>query len=161
KAGDLKGLVPNREHVLRIQERLYGKDHREAAGERLALGLARLKAAMTAAQLAKLAEADKKATRTGEFYRARKYEDALPVAREVIAIRTDLLGADHPRTAAVQANLAMFLTELERTAEAEKAYAQALTAFRKHLPEEHPEYAILLLNLASLYQQQGKLDKAL
>jgi CHAT domain-containing protein/Tfp pilus assembly protein PilF len=161
KAGDLKGMVPTREHLLRIKERFHGKDHWEAAGERLALGLVRLKADMTAAQLAKLAEVDKKAARTAELYRARKYEEAIRVAREVIATRTELLGADHPRTAAVQANLAMFLTELGRTGAAEKAYAGALKAFRKHLPEEHPEYAILLLNLASLYQQQGRLDKAL
>ncbi|MGB0526038.1 MAG: CHAT domain-containing protein, partial [Flammeovirgaceae bacterium] len=57
-------------------------------------------------------------------------------------------------------NLASLYKSMNKLAEAEPLYEQALKIKRKYLGEAHPEYAISLNNLAALYEERKAYKKA-
>jgi len=70
--------------------------------------------------------------------------------RRVAEIREQRYGFDHPAYLKALGNVAMILARQKRFEEAEVVGRQHVTALRRVLGEEHPEYATTLSNLALL-----------
>ena len=96
------------------------------------------------------------------LYRAQgKYDQALPLYEEALALRGRVLGQDHPNYAQSLNNLALLYDSQGKYDQALPLYEKALALIGRVLGQEHPDYAQSLNNLAALYDSQGKYDQAL
>src|SRR6202043_1736693 len=94
------------------------------------------------------------------LYRAGKYQEAIPIAQQVLEIREKINGPDHPYTATSLNNLAELYRAMGDYAKAEPLFQQALQIYQKALGPEHPDVATILNNLATFYQGMGAYEKA-
>ena len=95
-----------------------------------------------------------------ELYRAGRYQEAIPLAEEVLAIRQEQLGQNHPDVAQSLNNLAELYKAQGRYSEAEPLHQESLTIRREQLGDRHPSVATSLNNLAGLYRLQGRYGEA-
>nr|WP_187329212.1 CHAT domain-containing tetratricopeptide repeat protein [Halomicronema hongdechloris] len=95
-----------------------------------------------------------------ELYQAGRYQEAIPLAEEALAIRRQQLGERHPDVAASLNNLAALYEAQGRYGEAEPLYQESLAIRRQQLGERHPAVAQSLNNLALLYVAQGRYGEA-
>jgi CHAT domain-containing protein/Tfp pilus assembly protein PilF len=109
---------------------------------------------------AQSSEADGLTKRAIELYQEGKYAEAVPLARQALAIYEKTLGPDHPAVAAALNNLASFYDDEGKSAEAEPLLKRALAIDEKALGPEHRKVAITLNNLAELYRKQGHYAEA-
>jgi tetratricopeptide (TPR) repeat protein/CHAT domain-containing protein len=94
------------------------------------------------------------------FYHQGKYQEAIPLAEKLLAIRKRTLGPEHPDTAASLNDLAELYRAIGAYERAELLFQQALHIDQKVLGPEHPATAVDLNDLAELYQDVGAYDKA-
>jgi CHAT domain-containing protein len=107
-----------------------------------------------------LAEAKKLHDQVLELYQQGKYNEAIPLAKKVLAICKQVLGDNHPLTAQSLNDLARLYKSQGRYAEAEPLYKQALAICKQQLGDNHPDTATSLNNLAELYRYQGRYSEA-
>ncbi|MCA2645877.1 MAG: tetratricopeptide repeat protein [Microcystis sp. M069S2] len=107
-----------------------------------------------------LAEAERLNQQVIQLYQQGKYNEAIPLAEQALAIRKKVLGDNHPDTAQSLNNLAELYTVQGRYSEAEPLYKQALAIIKQQLGDNHPYTATSLNNLALLYQSQGRYSEA-
>jgi tetratricopeptide (TPR) repeat protein len=88
------------------------------------------------------------------------YEAAEPLYRRSLAIREQVLGPDHPATAASLNNLAELYRSQGQYEAAEPLYRRALAIDEQILGPDHPATATSLHNLAGLYESQGQYEAA-
>lgn len=86
--------------------------------------------------------------------------EAEPLLRRSLDIREQVLGADHPDTAASLNNLALLYKSQGRYGEAEPLYRRSLDIREQALGADHPSTASSLNNLAGLYRSQGRYGEA-
>lgn len=84
-----------------------------------------------------------------------RVDEALPVARRVVAMRTESLGAADARTLTALSGLATVLTAAGQFGEAERLYRQILNG-RKQASASDGEMAILQTNLAFVLDKLGR-----
>jgi len=89
-----------------------------------------------------------------------QYAQAEGHYRSALALRRNLLGAEHLDVAASLNNLASVLDNQGKYDEAERLYQQVLTLRQKQLGDEHPDVASSLNNLAFVLDRQGKYGEA-
>lgn len=90
-----------------------------------------------------------------DLYGKGRYAEALPLARESLAIREKRQGPDHPSTSASLGNLALVLEELGEYEEAKALLLRALSICERVLGPDHPSTGTSASNLASLLQEMG------
>lgn len=96
----------------------------------------------------------------GILHAQRRYAEAEAPARESVAIRTRLHGADDLRVAADEAALASILVGIGKFDEAAALYERShAICLREHGPQHH-EIAVSFNNQAALHQACGRLDEA-
>ncbi len=115
---------------------------------------------LTSEQKQKLAEAEKLNDRVVKLYQQGKYDEAISLSQQALAIKTEVLGKKHPVIAQSLNNLALLYDSQRNYAAAEPLYQQALAIRKEMLGEKHPDTAISLNNLAGLYESQGKYNDA-
>ena len=98
-----------------------------------------------------LDEAKQLNQKASELYKAGKYNEAIPYAKQVLEIYEKILGKDHPNVATSLNNLAGLYKVIGRYSEAEPLYKRSLEIREKALGREHPSVAQSLDNLAGLY----------
>jgi Tfp pilus assembly protein PilF len=76
------------------------------------------------------------------------------------AIFENVLGPDHPRSAATLSNLAWVLSEQGEFARARPLFNRALTTYEKALGPEHPDTNRVRSNLAALRLAAGCTDRS-
>ncbi len=91
---------------------------------------------------------------------AGRYEEAIPIAREVLQIREKADGPEHVKTAVSLNTLAELYRATGDHANAKPLYQRALAIKEKALGLEHPSTATSLNNLAELYSAMGDYAKA-
>jgi len=89
-----------------------------------------------------------------------KYADATTPAREALALRERLLGADHPDVAEALNALALVLQYQGLHAEAHALFVRSLALQEKALGPDHPSLATAVNNLGALLQDEGKFAEA-
>lgn len=90
----------------------------------------------------------------------RKFEQSMSVHREVLEIRSQILGNTHLDTLATKSNLAMALLDLGKIEEAEAHMQEVYEQRRRQLGREHPWTLWALCYLAKVYIASGHLKKA-
>ena len=98
-----------------------------------------------------------------ELLQAGRYQEAIPLAEEVLAIRRELWGEHDsllPFLGPSLSNLARLYQNQGRYSEAEPLFQETLAIFREQRGEGHPDVATSLNNLALLYQDQGRYGEA-
>nr|WP_253852102.1 tetratricopeptide repeat protein [Microcystis aeruginosa] len=108
----------------------------------------------------KLAEAEKLTQQVIQLYQQGKYNEAIPLAQQALAIRKQQLGDNHPLTVAILNSLAALYYSQGRYSDAEPLFKQALAIIKQQLGDNHPLTATSLNNLALLYQSQGRYSEA-
>ncbi|WP_287698123.1 CHAT domain-containing protein [Microcystis sp. M44BS1] len=109
----------------------------------------------------KLAEAERLNQQVIQLYQQGKYNEAIPLAQQALAIWKQQLGDNHPLIATSLNNLAALYYSQGRYSEAEPLYKQALAIHKQQLGDNHPLTAASLNNLAALYQSQDDIPQAI
>ena len=112
------------------------------------------------AKAERAAEIDSLSRQVVELYQAGKYEQAIPIARQLLEINEKIKGPEHPDTAGSLNNLAALYYAMGEYAKVEPLYRRALTIYEKALGAEHPSTASSLNNLAEHYRALGDFAKA-
>jgi CHAT domain-containing protein/Flp pilus assembly protein TadD len=108
----------------------------------------------------KLAEAERLNQQVIQLYQQGKYNEAIPLAEQALAIRKKVLGDNNRLTADSLNNLAELYKSQGRYSEAEPLLEQALAIRRKQLGDNHSDTAESLNNLAALYRDIGRYSEA-
>lgn len=96
----------------------------------------------------------------GVAYRSHgRYEKAVPLLRQALALREQELGKDHVQVAESLHNLANVERSLDRPDEAERLIRRALAIQRRAFPQGHKSLARGLNNLASLVREKAEETK--
>ena len=99
--------------------------------------------------------------RAGSYFDGRAaYSEARPLLKRAVAIREELLGAEHPDTAASLNNLAQLLRHVSDFTGARPLLKRALAIREELLGPKHPHTATTLHNLASLLRDESDLAGA-
>jgi tetratricopeptide (TPR) repeat protein/CHAT domain-containing protein len=109
---------------------------------------------------AELAEAKKLDNQALTLYKAGRYDEAIVLAKRLLAIQEKALGSEHPDVANSLNRLAVLYNDKGDYAQAEPLYKRALAIFEKTLGLEHPDAANSLNNLAGLYRNKGDYAQA-
>ena len=95
-----------------------------------------------------------------ELYQAGKFNEAIPIAQEFLALSEKALGPDHEYTAAGFNTLGTLYYSMGNYTKAEPLFQRGLTIREKALGPNHPDTATSLNNLALLYSSLGNYAKA-
>ncbi|MDB9492181.1 tetratricopeptide repeat protein [Dolichospermum circinale CS-534/05] len=114
----------------------------------------------TTTQSEELAEAEKLDQQIIQFYEQGKYNEAIPLAERVLAMRKRLLGVEHLDVADSLNNLAELYYSQVRYKEVETYYIQALEMRKRLFQADHADIADSLNNLAFLYYSQARYKEA-
>ncbi|MEC4807077.1 MAG: CHAT domain-containing tetratricopeptide repeat protein [Jaaginema sp. PMC 1079.18] len=115
---------------------------------------------LTTEQTAQLAEANRLNQQALQMLREGQYETALPLARQALTIREQILGSNHPDVATSLNNLAGLFYSMGNFSAAEPLYQRALGIYEQVLGSDHPDIATSLNNLALLYADMGNYREA-
>jgi len=145
-----------RQEVLDFKTQLRGKDHGETADARRELAHIDRLEKLTAEQRARLRQADQLLKNVGELNRQKNYSEALPLAREMVELRTNVLGGEHRLTGDALHWLGYLLNEIGSCDQAEQTLRQTLTVYKRVLGADHPSYADALKSLAVAHGKKGE-----
>jgi CHAT domain-containing protein/tetratricopeptide (TPR) repeat protein len=95
-----------------------------------------------------------------ELYKQARYDAAIPLAEQALAIREKAFGPEHPYVAVTLQILASLYDKKRNYARAEPLYQRALAVYEKALGPNHLDVATALNDLASLYQHKGDYGRA-
>lgn len=112
------------------------------------------------AQSPELAEAEKLSTQVVALYKAAKYDEALPLARQALRIREGALPADDARIISALNNLAFVLVAKENFGEAKTTFARSLAASETKFGIADPRLADIIVQLGIAYHRQSDNGKA-
>lgn len=96
-----------------------------------------------------------------KLYKAGRFQEAVPLARQTLKIREKVLGPEHPDTARSLNNLAMTYHQLGAYDQALPLLQRSLEIKEKKFGPDHPETAYSLNQLAMAYKRKGAYDQAL
>ena len=159
------------ERSAQIQQAAFGPQHPILAQTLLSLGIAytRVQRYDDARRALDRVEAIQAATPTNELAVAamsharamllageKHYADAVELQQRAIARVEAVLGDASPSLAPTLNNLGLTLSALDRRDEAEHAYLRALAIYRKAYGEMSARCAVVMWNLAALYEAEGR-----
>jgi len=104
--------------------------------------------------------ADTNARLVTVLYKAHKYAEAIPVAREALRLRQEALGPKHPDTATSLDDLGAMLMVNGDVAAAEPLMREALAIRREVLGPNDPHVAVSLNNVGFALQEKRELQPA-
>lgn len=160
--------------ALALRTEAMAPEHPDVVQSIQDLGALRRRQGDLAAADSLLGEAERRLSPTGlgerradlldEIAEVRRQQGDFPAAdsitRAAFAIRSEILGPDHPRMAASLSTLGVLARELGRPDEAEDYHRRALQIRRDHFGPEHPYVAESLRNLALALHAAGRLLEA-
>ena len=114
----------------------------------------------SAEQAAALKETNSLSGKVVELYNAGKFDEAIPIAENVLAIRERVLPANDRRIADAVANLASLHYAKKETEKAETLYNRALGIYEVAGDHDSPFVLTLLKRLVLVAATRGNLDKA-
>jgi tetratricopeptide (TPR) repeat protein len=118
-------------------------------------------AAPTLAQTPELAEAARLSSQVVQFYQAGRYQDALPLAKQALALREKALGAEHPVVGEALQNLASLYLRLDDAKQAAPLAERALALHEKARPLNEDAIAATLVLLAGVRYADNNFDDAI
>jgi tetratricopeptide (TPR) repeat protein len=158
--GAFAEAVEPAERLGRLRRRRQGADHWEAADARRQVETLRAVAGKPAEQRRALAQTADQRRQAVALHARGRYREEEPLREQALAIMRQVLGEEHPETAAAYNNLAGCQQSQGRYGQAERGFERALAIRRQALGEEHPDTAAVYVNLASCQQDQGRYARA-
>ena len=159
--GDFAAARRDARDALALRTRLHGDRHWRTTDARLRLEDVALLERLTVAERDRVREAAALMRRVVHLNNnARKPADALPLARQAVALRRRLLGDNHALTASSLDWLGFLLTTQKDFSAARKTYKQALAIRQKVLGDDHPSTAQSLDSLARVFFTQRDYARA-
>jgi CHAT domain-containing protein/Tfp pilus assembly protein PilF len=149
-----------REEILRLQMELHGDGDWRVTDVRLALADVEIWSALKPEDRKALARCDEQLKQVRELVDKRNYATALATAKDVLEIRTRLLGPKHRLIAFACSWIGRIYYLLEQYPAAEPYYRRALEIEGETFGKSHPEYAICVENLGNFYVRQKDYTKA-
>jgi CHAT domain-containing protein/Tfp pilus assembly protein PilF len=110
---------------------------------------------------AALEEAKKLEEKAEEYYVKGQYDAALSLIEEVLQIRENAFGLEHPDVAMALNDLAGMHMEKANYERALPLFERSLVIREKTLGQDHPDVAVSLNNLAMLQYSKGDYERAL
>jgi tetratricopeptide (TPR) repeat protein/CHAT domain-containing protein len=150
-----------RKEVLALCRKLHGDKDWRVTDARLALADSERLAGFDAAGRSRYWEAVALANAVDERKQKGRVPEAVGLAKQVIAIRRNLLGKAHPAYARSLNDLAKLYQDMGNYPKALPLDEEARAITKKALGSDHPDYAASLNDLARLYQAMGDYPKAL
>jgi len=98
--------------------------------------------------------------RVAVLYQAERYEEAMPLAEQALAIGEEALGENHSLVFTSLNNLATLYQAQDSYTQAETLFQRALVIGEQTLGENHPNVVTTFNNLAAVYQAQGNYAQA-
>ncbi|MEM6630238.1 MAG: serine/threonine-protein kinase [Bacteroidota bacterium] len=95
----------------------------------------------------------------GTYLRAGEFKKALPLYKDALDIALETLPPDHIRLNQVYANYATGLYKNQLYSEAEEAFFESIRIQKAHLPDTHPNIALIQKKLGECLIQQGKVEE--
>jgi tetratricopeptide (TPR) repeat protein/CHAT domain-containing protein len=95
-----------------------------------------------------------------ELEKAGKYQEAIPLGKELLTRYETVLGPENPYTATNLNNLAVLYAKIGNYADAEPLLQRALKIREKALGPENPDTVASLSSLAELYRETGDYARA-
>ena len=89
-----------------------------------------------------------------------RYDDAIQLTSEDLAIHEKILGPDHPDLAKSLNNLAGLYFDKSRLTEAEPLYRRSIAILKKARGQDNPDVATIIENLGNLDHAQGRYKDA-
>ncbi len=96
-----------------------------------------------------------------QYYQQGRFQQALPLAKKALRLRTEKQGEKHLETLTSLNNLAIIYKDLYRFSEALPLYEKGYRLSQEVLGEKHPGTLASLSGLAGIYQGLGRLSEAL
>jgi tetratricopeptide (TPR) repeat protein/CHAT domain-containing protein len=159
-AGEFPAAEKLFEEVLTIRTRLNGPRHPDTADARLDRDELRQWARLSDEQRAEVNAALELSGKVYELYQARRYREALPLARRVLDVAGRVVGKEHRFYALALLNVGSQHLGLGQFAEAEEAYRTLLDLHRRLHGEDHRDYRVALQSMAALHEAKGHTAKA-
>jgi CHAT domain-containing protein/tetratricopeptide (TPR) repeat protein len=109
---------------------------------------------------ARLAEAKRLDEQIATLYTAGHYDEAISLAKMSVAIRKEVLGAEHPDVGTAINNLAALYYLIGNYEQAEQLFKQCLAIAKQAFGPKHVDVADALHNLGALYYETGDYQQA-
>ncbi|MFO0868269.1 MAG: tetratricopeptide repeat protein [Pirellulales bacterium] len=158
--GDLQQAKQLAQQLLATRRQFQGEQHWQVVDARLQIVHFERLEKLSSEQRARVFAAERLRARVKSLGDEWKHEEALPLAKEALAIRRELLGEDDPDTIMSTKDLGWMYRDLGKYAESEPLLAQALAARKRVQGEAHPDYAYTLNVKAWLYFKQQDYGQA-
>jgi tetratricopeptide (TPR) repeat protein len=149
-----------RGEVLVLRIKVFGPQHWRVTDARLAIDHVKKLQLLTPAERADLDRARVLRQDVVDLDTKKRYDDALPPARQSLAIREKLLGENHPDTAQAINLLGVVLDHQKDYAAALPFFERALAVRIKIQGEEYPTTATVYSNIGNLRKAQGDVRAA-
>jgi tetratricopeptide (TPR) repeat protein len=160
EAGKFEAALAVAEELAALRRRVQGADHWQAVDAKQVVdGVRKASRAGKEAQ-AKYAQRFADQRQADALIAKARYREAQPLLEGILAIRREVLGEEHPDTAASYNHLAANLNAQGRYKEAEEGFKKALDIQRKVLGEEHPDTAQGYNDLALSLNYLGRYKEA-
>jgi len=148
------------EELLALRTREQGADHWQTVNEKWALAATTKVAALPAEKRAGWWLAAQGGAAAGRLEQQAQYGQALPLKLERLKWCREVLGENHPHTAASYSHSAFNLNAQGKYGEAGPLLQKALDICRKVLGEDHPDTAASYNGVAANLRAQGKYGEA-
>jgi tetratricopeptide (TPR) repeat protein len=158
--GKLEEALASAEELARLRQERQGKEHWEAVDARFAAEALRRALRSSKKDQDDYAASFDLQNRANSLVQKGRFREALPLLEQIRAIRLQLLGEEHPYTAASCNNVAFILQAQGRYKEAQELYQKALDILRKVHGEHHPDTAGGYNNVAASLNAQGRYQEA-
>jgi tetratricopeptide (TPR) repeat protein len=160
QAGKWAEALRAAEEVLRLREKVQGKDHWEAVN-----ALWQVQALQAAQRQGKELQQEYKGLQglqdqADALVDSGRYREAQPLLDRILDIKRKVVGEEHPDTAGSYSNVAFNLNAQGKYAAAEEGFHKALDINRKVLGQDHPDTATSCNNVAFNLNTQGKYAEA-
>jgi CHAT domain-containing protein/Tfp pilus assembly protein PilF len=149
-----------RREALAIRIKLHGEKDWRSTDARLALADVDLWEKLNDKQRQRLVLAERLEQQLMQLTNQGRYDEALPMAKQVVASRTELLGEQHWLTTRALWNLGWVYRLKGDFARAEAPCRQAVAIRRQLLGEDHPLYGRALNNLGWWHVGRKEYEKA-
>ena len=149
-----------RQEVLAIQTKALSSEHWRVADARVALDHLALLEKLSPAQRRRVADAGQLQEQVETLHAAGRFNEAMPLAEQAVAVRRELLGEKDPDLGTSLCDLADLYRGLGDFPKSASLYAEGAEIYRRALGERHPDYAATLDDLGLAYCNAGNFAAA-
>jgi CHAT domain-containing protein len=157
---DIATAKPGREEAFKIWSETYPADDWRVSNARGWLQRAEQISALTPQQRKQLAAARQSYAQCSRLYEEQKYDEAVAPGQQALAVRREILGNESSETGSALNLLGLVMAGKKDFAKSEAMLSESMEIWGKLRGDAHPEHALVMQNLAEIYEDNNKVDQA-